>query len=181
MSCCQQATRDYVYIRALELELADAAGTPLTSGARTTAVELRATLQFRLDVVAQGPTGAPFLGSAYARSCPSEGSKGLKAAVAEVVLTSTGLFNGVVAGQSLNGFVRCSLGNSIGRSGADFPLSQLADSLNSNKDQGLRLNRPVFLRISPKPTDNARQQFQLRVRGGNAPDLTQTTPEIIWN
>ena len=177
LSCCRQATRDYTYLKDLDLQLTDAAGTPLTSGARTSAAELRATLHFRLDYIAQQPLGAPFAGQALALQCADEGMKGLKSAVTEVVLTSTGLFNGQAAGQSLNAFVRCSTtGNP-----AEFPLSQLVDSLNTKTWQLTQLYAPLVLRISPKPTDNARQQFQVRVRLANASELTQRTPDIIWN
>lgn len=181
VACCKQETLDYVYIQGMTLELADAAGTPLLSGASTTTAELEATLRFQFGLVAPAPSGSPFAGPVQATSCPDEGTKGLKTAVTEVVLTSTGLFNGQGAGQSLNAFVRCSLGNNVGSRGADFPLSQLADSLNAKEEQGRRLYQPVFLRISPKPTDNARQQFQVRLRVASAPDLTQSTPAISWN
>jgi hypothetical protein len=181
VACCKQETLDYIYIQGMTLALADAAGAPLLSGANTTTAALEATLRFQFGLVAQAPSGEPFAGPAQATRCPDEGTKGLKTAVTEVVLTSTGLFNGQVAGQSLNAFVRCSLGNNGGSRGADFPLSQLADSLNAKNEQGLRIYQPVFLRISPKPTDNARQQFQVRLRVASAPDLTQSTPEISWN
>ena len=177
VSCCRQATRDYVHLKELALELADAAGNPLPSGTRTSAAELQATLQFRIDYIALGPTGWPFIGSAQALQCPAEGMSGLKSAVTEVVLTSTGLFNGRAAGQSLNPFVRCFTANSP----TEFPLSQLADSLNTKKGQAYRINLPIVLRISPKPTDNAQQQFQVRVRQANASELTQLTQDIVWN
>lgn len=177
MSCCRQATRDYVYFKALSLALADAAGSPLLSGARTSATELRATLQLQLDYIAQRPPSASFLGQAQAFQCADEGSKGLKSAVTEVTLTSTGLFNGQAAGQSLNTFVRCaSLNNPTA-----FPLAQLADSLNNKRWQLYQLGAPLVLRISPKPTDNDRQQFQVRLRVAGGQELTQSTPAIIWN
>lgn len=177
VSCCRQATREYVYIKEMTLALADAAGSPLSSGARTSAAELRATLRFQIDYVAQGPAGAPFTGQAQALQCPTEGTKGWKSAVTEVVLTSTGLFNGRTAGQSLNAFVRCSTAGSP----TEFPLAQLADSLNSKSWQLYRFGDPLVLRISPKPADNARQQFQVRVRVANARELAQSTPEVIWD
>ena len=176
VACCRQATRDYLYLKDLALELADAAGNPLASGARTPTPELRLTLQFRLDYVARSAGGAPFTNAAQAFQCAEEGSKGLKAAVAEVALTSTGLFNGQAAGQPLNAFVRCT----IGRGGSDFPLAQLADSLNTKSWYLYRRYEPVVLRISPKPTDNARQQLQVRVRTVNGQLITQTAPAIIW-
>lgn len=174
-SCCQQATRDYVYFQTIRLDLTDAAGTPLLSGSRTTAAELRATLLLQFDYIAQGPPSALFLSQAHALQCAQEGTKGLKAAVTEVVVTSTGLFNGQAAGQSLNAFVRCASATT------PFPLSQLADSLNSKRWQFYHLGAPLVLHISPKPTDNDRQQFQVRVRVAGSPDLTQRTPAIIWN
>ena len=177
VSCCRQATRDYVYLKEMTLELADAAGSPLSSGARTSAAELRATLRFRIDYVAQGTAGSPFIGTAQALQCPAEGMNGFKSDVTEVVLTSTGLFNGRAAGQSLNSFVRCSTANSP----TEFPLSQLADSLNTKKGQEYRINLPIVLRISPRPTDNAQQQFHVRVRVAGSQELTQTTPDITWN
>ena len=177
VACCREATRDYMYLKEMTLELADAVGSPLPSGARTSAAELRATLRFRIDYVAQGPAGSPFIGTAYALQCPAEGMSGLKSDVTEVVLTSTGLFNGRAAGQSLNSFVRCHTANSP----IDFPLSQLADSLNTKTRQAYRINLPIVLRISPKPSDNARQQFHVRVRVAGGQELTQTTPDIIWN
>ena len=177
VACCRQATRDYAYLKDLFLELADAAGTPLASGARTSANEVRLTMQFRLDYIARGAVGTPFTGSVQAFQCAEEGSKGLKTAVAEVGLTSTGLFNGQAAGQPLNAFVRCT----IGRNGPDFPLAQLADSLNTKKWYLYRRFEPIVLRVSPKPADNARQQFQVRVRTVDAQQLTQTTPAIIWD
>lgn len=177
VSCCRQATRDYVHLKELALELADAAGNPLPSGTRTSAAELQATLQFRIDYIALGPTGWPFIGSAQALQCPAEGMSGLKSAVTEVVLTSTGLFNGRAAGQSLNPFVRCFTANSP----TEFPLSQLADSLNTRRGQEYRINKPIVLRISPKPTDNAYQQFRVQVRVAGGQELTQSTPAIIWN
>ena len=177
LSCCRQATRDYIYLKGLDLQLTDAVGTPLPSGARTSAAELRATLRFRIDYVAQGPAGSPFSGAAHALQCPAEGMSGLKSNVTEVVLTSTGLFNGRAAGQSLNSFVRCFTANSP----TEFPLSQLADSLNTKKGQAYRINLPIVLHISPKPTDNAQQQFQVRVRQANASELTQLTQDIVWN
>ena len=177
VACCQQATRDYVYLKEVVLELADAAGSPLANGARTSTAELRLALQFRLDYVARGAGGAPFTGSAQAFQCAEEGQKGFKAGVAGVELTSTGLFNGQAAGQPLNAFVRCT----IGRNGPDFPLAQLADSLNTKNWYLYRRYEPVVLRISPKPADNARQQFHVRVRTVDAQQLTQTTPAIIWD
>lgn len=176
-SCCQQATRDYVYFQAIRLDLTDAAGTPLLSGSRTAAAELRATLLLQFDYIAQGPPSALFLPQAHALQCAQEGTKGLKAAVTEVVVTSTGLFNGQPAGQSLNAFVRCASATNP----TPFPLSQLADSLNSNRWQFYQLGAPLVLHISPKPTDNDRQQFQVRVRVVGGQDLTQSTPAIIWN
>ncbi|WP_143164052.1 hypothetical protein [Hymenobacter daecheongensis] len=161
----------------MDLGLADDAGKPLTSGARTSAAELRATLRFQLDFVAQGSAGSPFIGPAQALQCADEGTKGLKSEVTEVVLTSTGLFNGRAAGQSLNSFVSCSVENSR----AEFPLSQLPDSLKTKTWQLYRLNSSIVLRISPKPADNARQQFQIRLRLANAQELTQSTPDVIWN
>jgi len=177
VSCCKQATRDYVYLKEMTLELAEAPGRPLSSGARTSAAELRATLRFRIDYVAQGTAGSLFIGTAQALQCPAEGSNGLKSDVAEVVLTSTGRFNGRAAGQSLNSFVRCYTANSP----TEFPLSQLADSLNTKTRQEYRINLPVVLRISPKPSDNAQQQFRLQVRVAGGQELTQTTPDIVWN
>ena len=177
VSCCKQTTRDYIYLKEMTLELADAAGSPLPSGARTSAAALRATPRFRIDYVAQGPNGSPFVGTAQALQCPAEGMNGLKSDVTEVVLTSTGLFNGRAAGQSLNSFVLCATANSP----TEFPLSQLADSLNTKTSQGFRINSPIVLRISPKPTDNARQQFQVQVRVAGGQELTQSTPDIIWN
>ena len=177
VSCCRQATRDYWYLKSITLALADAAGTPLTSGAQTSAAELRASLRLQFDLIAQGSVGSPFIGSAQALQCADEGTKGLKAEVAEVVLTSTGLFNGRAAGQSLNSFVRCSIRNNQ----TGFPLSQLADSLKSKTWQLYRLSDPIELRISPKPTDNARQQFQVRLRLADTQELKQSTPDIIWN
>ena len=174
VSCCRQATRDYLYLQELALELADAAGSPLTSGARTSTAELTATMRFKLNFVAQGPTGSPFTGPAQALQCADEGMKGLKSDVTEVVLTSTGLFNGKPAGQSLNSFARCS--GKYNRT--EFPFSQLVDSLKAWQSYGLL--SPIVLRISPKPTDNARQQFQVRVRLANAQELTQRTPDIMW-
>ena len=177
VACCRQATRDYAHLKEVVLELADAAGGPLATGARTSTPELRLALQFRLDYVARGAGGAPFAGSAQAFQCAEEGQKGFKAGVAAVELTSTGLFNGQAAGQPLNAFVRCSLG----RGGSDFPLARLADSLNTQKWYAYRRFEPIVLRISPKPADNARQQFQVRVRTVDARQLTQTTPAIIWD
>ena len=177
LSCCRQATRDYIYLPGLDLQLTDAVGTPLPSGARISTAELRAMLRFRIDYVAQGPAGSPFGGAAQALQCPAEGRSGLKSDVTEVVLTSTGLFNGRAAGQSLNSFVHCSTANSP----TDFPLFQLADSLNTKKGQAYRLNQPVVLRISPRPTDNAQQQFQVRVRQADASERTQRTQDIVWN
>ena len=166
-----------MYFKAMSLALADDAGSPLLSGARTSATELRATLQLQIDYIAQRPPNALFLGQAQALQCADEGSKGLKAAVTDVVLTSTGLFNGQAAGQSLNAFVRCaSLNNPKA-----FPLSQLADSLNSKHWQLYQLGAPLVLHISPKPTDNDRQQFQVRIRVVGGQELTQSTPAIIWN
>ena len=177
VACCRQATREYAYLKDLFLELADAAGTPLASGARTAANEVRLTLQLRLDYIARGAIGAPFTGVVQAFQCAEEGQKGFKAGVAGVELTSTGLFNGQAAGQPLNAFVRCSLG----RGGPDFPLAQLADSLNTKKWYLYRRYEPIVLRISPKPADNARQQFQVRVRTVDAQQRTQTTPAIVWD
>lgn len=177
VACCRQATRDYAYLKEVVLELADAAGSPLANGARTSTSELQLALQFRLDYVARCAGGAPFTGAAQAFQCAEEGQKGFKAGVAGVELTSTGLFNGQAAGQPLNAFVRCTLG----RSGLDFPLAQLADSLNTKKWYLYRRYEPIVLRIRPKPADNARQQFQVRVRTVDAQQLTQTTPAIIWD
>ncbi|GAA3990710.1 hypothetical protein GCM10022407_38990 [Hymenobacter antarcticus] len=166
-----------MYLKEMALELAEVPGTPLVSGAHTSAAELRATLRFRIDYVALAPAGLAFISTAQALQCPAEGSNGLKADVTEVVLTSTGLFNGRGAGQSLNSFVRCYTANSP----AEFPLSQLADSLNTRRGQESRINLPIVLRISPKPTDNARQQFHVRVRVAGGQEIAQTTPDIIWN
>lgn len=177
VSCCPQATRDYLYLQTLALELTDAAGRPLPSGTHTSAAELRATLRFQVDYVAQGPTGAPFTSQALALQCADEGTQGLKAAVTEVVLTSTGLFNGQAAGQPLNAFVRCSTAGNP----TEFPLSHLADSLNSKSWQLSKLYVPLVLRISPKPTDNARQQFQVQVRVAGGQELTQSTLAVIWD
>lgn len=177
VSCCRQTTRDYMYFKGISLALADAAGSPLLSGASTSATELRATLQLQIDYIAQRPPSALFLNQAQALQCADEGSKGLKSAVTDVVLTSTGLFNGQAAGQSLNTFVRCT-----GPSNPTaFPLSQLADSLNSKRWQLYQLGAPLVLHISPKPADNARQQFQVRMRVVGGQELTQRTPAIIWN
>jgi hypothetical protein len=178
LSCCRQATREYTYLKGLDLQLTDAAGTPLTSGARTSAAELRAMLHFQLDyIAAQQPLGAPFAGQALALQCADEGTKGLKSAVTEVVLTSTGLFNGQAAGQSLNAFVRCSVAGSA----TAFPLSQLVDSLNTKTGQLTPFDAPLVLHIGPKPSNNARQQFQVRVRLADASERTQRTPDIVWN
>lgn len=176
-SCCQQTTRDYMFFKAISLDLADAAGSPLFSGSRTSAAGLRATLLLQIDYIAQTPTSGLFLSQAHALQCKDEGTKGLKAAVTEVVLTSTGLFNGRAAGQSLNAFVRCESATNP----TQFPLSQLADSLNNKRWQFYQLGAPLVLHISPKPTDNANQQFQIRVRVAGGQDLTQSTPAIIWN
>jgi hypothetical protein len=177
VSCCQQTTRDYMFFKALSLDLADAAGNPLLSGSSTSAVELRATLLLQIDYIAQVPTSALFVSQAQALQCKDEGTKGLKAAVTDVVVTSTGLFNGRAAGQSLNAFVRCESATNP----TPFPLAQLADSLNSKRWQRYQLGAPVVLHISPKPTDNASQQFQVRVRVAGGQDLTQRTPAISWN
>lgn len=176
VSCCQQVTREYVRPQELVLALAEAAGQPaLTSGARTAAPELLVSIRFRYEYVASVSAGLPFVGSAYALQCAPEGMRGLKEKVAAVAVTSTGLFNGVTAGQSLQQFVRCRTGT--GR--AEFPLTQLADSLNARKiDQ---LGDTFTLRISPKPADNARQQFRVSVRLDNGQETAQVTSEIIWN
>jgi hypothetical protein len=166
-----------MYFKAMSLALADAAGNPLLSGAHTSATELQATLQLQIDYIAQRPSNALFLGQAQALQCAEEGSKGLKSAVTDVELTSTGLFNGQAAGQSLNAFVRCT----SPRNPTAFPLSQLADSLNSKRWQLYQLGAPLVLYISPKPADNAYQQFRVRVRVAGGQELTQSTPAIIWN
>lgn len=177
VSCCQQTTRDYAYFKGMYLDLADATGNPLLNGSNTSTAALRATLRLQIDYIAQGPPSTFFINQAHAFQCEDEGTKGLKSAVTEVVLTSTGLFNGQAAGQSLNAFVRCTSATDP----TEFPLSQLADSLNSKRWQFYQLGAPLVLHISPKPTDNGRQQFQVRVRVAGSQDLTQSTAAIIWN
>lgn len=67
VSCCRQATRDYMYFKGMSLTLADAAGSPLLSGASTSATELRATLQLQIDYIAQRSPSALFLGQSTLR------------------------------------------------------------------------------------------------------------------
>lgn len=182
IGCCKESALDYANLRELALYLAESASASaaLTTGSRTTAPELILTVRPEYDYLAAAPVGSWFAGQAMALSCPEPGGKGLKDKVADVLFTSTGLFNGVATGQSLQQFVRCSGGNSHYQ-GLDFPLSQLADSLNKWKGGDLgELNRIFELRISPKPRDNAQQQFQLLIRMVSGKEVRQSTPVIIW-
>ena len=177
VGCCKQVTREYVRPQELLLVLAEPApdSPALASGARTSAPELLASVRFRYEYVAAVSAGSPFVGAAYALQCPAEGMSGMKDKIAAVAVTSTGLFNGVAAGQSLQHLVRCRTGP--GR--AEFPLAQLADSLSARKlDQ---LYETVTLRIGPRPADNAAQQFRVSVRLGNGQEVAQLTPAIVWN
>ncbi|HEX8329998.1 MAG TPA: hypothetical protein VF629_20850 [Hymenobacter sp.] len=160
------------------LALAEAAnGTVLASGARTSAPELVASVRMVLDLVAARSGGSPFSGAAYALSCPEGGELGLKEAIASVEVTSTGLFNGIAAGQSLQRFVQCSDEYSTRK----FPLAQLADSLNKKESYPMWAYRTIRLHISPKPADNSAQQFEVRLQLANGQELTQLTPAIIWD
>lgn len=177
---------DYATLREFSFSLAEStSGAPsfsdpeLASGARTTVPTLLAHIKhLDYDYVATAPTGSPFSSPAVAWSCVEDyGSKGLRDRVAAVTLTSTGLFNGLAAGQPLNQFVRCRSYQNYADSVA-FPLAQLPNLLNAWKNDELRT--PLTLRISPKPRDNARQQFSLRVRLESGKEIVQTTPEIFW-
>ncbi|UYZ63801.1 hypothetical protein [Hymenobacter weizhouensis] len=183
LGCCKDEPREYVTVRGLKLYLSEPApGSPLlNSGARTSAPELLTTVRLEYNYVAAAPVGALFTSQAVAWSCEAPGRKGLKDKVTAVTFTSTGLFNGVAAGQPLNQFVRCSGGRSY-HQGAEFALAYLADSLNSWKSGEYGdLNTPLYLRISPKPRDNAHQQFQLRLRFASGHEVVQTAPDIRWD
>jgi hypothetical protein len=150
----------------------------LTSGARTSALELFASMWLRYDYVAAAPVRPLFTQQALAFSCVEDyGSKGVKDPITAVTLTSTSPFNGVVAGQSLNQFARCRNHRNV-RDTLEFSVAQLPDSINRWK--GDDLGGPVSLRISPKPRDNAQQQFELRIRLQSGKEVVQTTPAIIW-
>ncbi|UPL48903.1 hypothetical protein [Hymenobacter sublimis] len=181
MACCKEELREYANVQAIRLFLSESVNGPaITSGTRTTAAQLRATVQLEYHYVAVAPSGSWFSGNAMALQCPEPGGKGLKDKVESVSFTSTGLFNGVAAGQSLEQFVRCSAGNSRYQ-GVTFPLAQLADSLNTWKSGKYgELNYPLELVISPKPTDNVQQQFLLRIRLQSGKQLEQTTPTFVW-
>ena len=182
VGCCKEEVRDYANLRAMKLLLTEPGpgSSQLASGSRTTASELVTTIIPEYDFVTLAPAGALFTGSALAWSCDEPGEKGLKDKVAAVSFASTGLFNGIAAGQSLEPVVRCSGGLSRYK-GLDFPLSQLADSLNTWKSGKYGdLNSPLELHISPKPRDNARQQFELRIRLESGKEVMQATPEIFW-
>ncbi|WP_125921512.1 hypothetical protein [Hymenobacter lapidarius] len=156
-----------------------APGSPLlVAGARTSAPELLVTVRLDVDLVAAARSGSPFVGQAHAWQCEDGGAKGLKDKVSVVTFTSNNVFNGVPAGQSLETFVRCTGGYSR-YSNRDFPLAQLADSL--NRWQSADLGGPLSLRIGPKPTGGAPQQFPVRIRTNSGKELAKATPEIIWD
>ena len=152
---------------------------PLANGTRTSAAVLYARIeQLQYEAVALVSAGPLFAGQALAWSCDKTfGYKGLKDPVAAVVLTSTGLFNGVPAGQSLTQFVRCR--NAYGLDTTSFSLLKLPEVLNHRRGSG-ELVRPLVLRLSPKPRDNTRHQFELRIKLMSGKEVVQTTPEIIW-
>ncbi|RSK37466.1 hypothetical protein [Hymenobacter metallilatus] len=181
MGCCKEELRDYANVRAIRLLVAESANGPaFTNGTRTTAAQVLASVRLEYDYLAAAPSGSWFTAGALAWQCEEPGRKGLKDKITEVSFTSTGLFNGVAAGQPLNQFVRCLPGNSRYQ-GVSFPLAQLADSLNSWKSGDYaELDRPIELVVSPKPTDNAQQQFRLRLRLHSGKEVEQTTPSFIW-
>ena len=183
VACCKEDL-DHANIREIFLSLSEpGAGKPtLTTGARTSAPELLTSMIIQYDYLAALPMGSLFGNQALAFSCPDPGSEGLKDQVANITLTSTGLFNGVAAGQSLEQFVQCGGGTSRYK-GVRFPLAQLVDSLNTWKagDAGHgELDLPLELYIGPLPRDNANQQFQLRIQLKSGNEVVQTTPAIVW-
>ncbi|GGG38542.1 hypothetical protein [Hymenobacter glacieicola] len=181
IACCKEEMRDYANVRAIGLTLAESInGVAFTDGTRTTAAELLANIRLEYSYLASVSLGNPFIGSANALQCEEPGGKGLKDRIAALSFTSTGLFNGVAAGQPLDQFVRCSAGKS-GYEGTTFPLTQLADSLNTWKSGKFgELNYPIKLTIGPKPADNAQQQFRLRIRLQSGQEIEQTTPRFTW-
>ncbi|MET4105824.1 hypothetical protein [Hymenobacter sp. UYP22] len=180
MGCCKEL-RDYANVRVVQLLVAETSNGPaFTAGTRTAAAQLLVSLVLKYDYLAAAPSRNWFAASAMAFQCDEPGSRGLKDKISELSLTSTGQFNGVAAGQPLNQFVRCLAGNSSYQ-GVSFPLAQLADSLNSWKSGGYdELDRPIELIVSPKPADNAQQQFRLRIRLQSGKEIEQTTPSFIW-
>ena len=133
VGCCTELPPPHLRIRGFDLYLTEpptTINTRLTSGIRTSAPELLTTVRFQFDAVAATRGSLPFVGSAQALQCEEPGGKGLKEALAVdiVEFTSTGVFNGVAAGQSLQWFVRCTGGYSRP---TEFPLGQLADSLST--------------------------------------------------
>ncbi|TGE04230.1 hypothetical protein [Hymenobacter fodinae] len=151
----------------------------LANGARTIAAALFVSIgQLKYDYVSAPSLQSLFANQALAFSCPPPGRLGLKDQVETVTLTSKGVFNGVPAGQPLDQFVRCRTYNSFTDT-LEFPLDQLPTSINK-RTYATDLESPVRLRISPKPLDNAQQQFELRVRLQSGKELMQTTSAIIW-
>ncbi len=192
VGCCDNLP-PYSNIKGISLSLSETepkTGAPslneptLINGSRTSVPMLIASMQLKYDyefAVSQ-PTRFSFIGSAVANSClDCLGCAGLKDQVATVTLISKGLFNGEVAGKSLNNFVQCRTYDMYGDT-LNFSLSSLADSLNKTwgGGRGFDLEKPINLRISPKPRDNAQQQFELRIRLKSGKQVTQTTPVIIW-
>ena len=186
MGCFRCEVPDYAILREFSLFISEPApgaipfSEPvLDNGARTTATALLLSIrQLQYDYVSAPSLRPLFTSQALAWSCEDPGLKGLKDQVEAVKLTSKGLFNGVPAGQSLNQFVRGRTFSFFADT-AEFPLDQLADVLNRRKYNN-DIKNPISLRISPKPRDNAQQQFELRIRLQSGKEVTQTTPAIIW-
>ena len=182
VGCCKESRLDYANVRQVFVYLSESTNinVGLTNNSRTRDTALVVTVRLDYDYLAAAPARTWFTGQALALQCPEPGEKGLKDKVAAVSFTSAGLFNGVPAGQSLAQFVRCSAG--YGSSPRiEFPLSQLADSLNKWRAGEYReLTTPLQLRISPKPRDNARQQFQVLIRLASGKELGEYTPSVLW-
>ncbi len=185
VGCCNAPTLDYLSLKAIAFNLIEArpGGGRYVENGRTTTAKLRISTQVQADLVAVVPLGFPsFVSQSIASSaCDSEyGGKGLKDQAKTVAFTSRQLFNGIAPGQSLNQFVRCvGYGKSVSENDTvAVPLSQLADSINvwANK----RGSAQFSLYLSPKPRDNPRQQFELRITLASGKEISQTTPEIIW-
>jgi hypothetical protein len=185
VSCCHPPTLDFLGITNISFDMMEAG--PESQGyvvnGRTSTSILRLRTQIQVDLVGVVPVGLPsFTGRAMAtNTCdPKYGGKGLKDKAEAIVITSRQLFNGVPPGQPLSQFVRCV---GYGKYGSvndtvTVPLPQLADSINVWATK--RVNTQFSLYLSPKPRDNARQQFEVRIKLESGREVVEATPEILW-
>lgn len=167
VSCFCKDVNPYWNITDFTIEVLDANRAPLVNNQYQGDALI---LNIDMDTYFHANTYNPFVNSCYAtQPCPRDGHRGMKDPVVAITITSSEVYNGIPAGQSLNQFARAQ---------GEFTLDELINSRQFFTFE--YYEQHLEIRLTQKPTDNAVHTFTVKMETDAGHSKEAQTTAITW-